>query len=162
MFPGSLKTGPSPPQHLRHLVRTGSDQRVWSCTKPVDMLTRTYLNLEGDGSRMTSIHPVNPGHREVGGIRMAGVGDRVGTSRRWKSRRPQGGAGLCIGTWPQVTALDLLPSSDATSSRKPAASEPSSRFSLWEPPLFLYAVCIAYFLSIDPFVPNFCLPLFPV
>lgn len=93
---------------------------------------------------------------------MAGRGDRVGTSRRWKSRRPQGGAGLCIGTWPQVTALDLFPSSDAISSRKLVASEASSRLSPWEPPLFPYAARVAYFLSIDPFVPNFCLSLFPV
>lgn len=38
----------------------GSDHSVWSCTKPVDMLTRTYLNLEEDGLRVTFLYPVCP------------------------------------------------------------------------------------------------------
>ena len=31
--------------HLRQSVRMGSDHRVWSCTKPEDILTSRYLNL---------------------------------------------------------------------------------------------------------------------
>lgn len=41
--------------HLRRLVRMGSDHSVWSCTNPVDMLTRTYLNLEEEGVRVTFV-----------------------------------------------------------------------------------------------------------
>ena len=37
----------------------GSDHSVWSCTKPVDMLTRTYLNLEEEEVRVTFIEPVH-------------------------------------------------------------------------------------------------------
>lgn len=51
----SSKDLTAPSTHLRRLVRIGSDHRVWSCTKPVDMLTRTYLNLEEDGIRMAFI-----------------------------------------------------------------------------------------------------------
>lgn len=113
--------------HSRRRVRMGSDHRVSSCTKPVDILTRTYLNLKGNRTRMTSAHPVSPSPRVAGGIRTAGLGDRVGTSR-WKSRRPrvgsehQGGAGLCIGPCAMNHCQDPFPSSEATSSRKPLAS----------------------------------------
>lgn len=55
-----LPPAPAHSHHSLRLVRMGSDHRVWSCTKPEDILTRTYLNLKGDGARMTSIHPVSP------------------------------------------------------------------------------------------------------
>ena len=65
-----LRTTPRPPRahHLRRSVRMGSDHRVWSCTKPEDILTRTYLNLERSGAGMTSIHPVSLGHGEGAGL----------------------------------------------------------------------------------------------
>ena len=67
-----LSITPTTAHHLRWLVRMGSDHRVWSSTKPVDILTRTYLNLQGDGARVTFMLPVSPSHREaVGGCRMA-------------------------------------------------------------------------------------------
>lgn len=71
----------------------GSDHRVWSCTKPEDILTRTYLNLKGDGgARMTSIHPVSPATWRWEGLGGAGVGDRAGTSRG----HPGGHGGLWV------------------------------------------------------------------
>lgn len=71
---GSLRSIPGltchyPSTHLRRLVRMGSDHRVSSCTKPEDMLTRTYLNLEEDGLRVTltfiySLCPATGNRRE--------------------------------------------------------------------------------------------------
>lgn len=91
---------------------------------------------------------------------MAGVGDRVGTSRRWKSRLPQDSAGLRAGhrLLPWTFSPALMPPPPG----RRQCQRPSFRLSLRETSLFLYAAHAAYFLSIDPFVPKFCLPLFPV
>lgn len=64
---------PPPSMHLRLLVRMGSDHSVWSCTRPVDMLTRTYLNLEEDGEKSDFHLTCVSSHRkqEGGGLQRA-------------------------------------------------------------------------------------------